>query len=508
MLSSITIKNFKAIQDEIEDDGSVKEKPMTLRGLGRVNYLVGPNGCGKSSVLELISNLTHFWTPIEEGVWSVFKLTDKIATNNTIFSINTDLDESLIIRNENEPCITFKERLRERGEYKDVKDGKVILHGPVAKISPRLFQFNQSYDSFRIEILISDLERFFIGLNDSYLKKLLAEIKTIDKKVDPIRISSGVKWLNQLLPILSFQHTQTTGMDGSYPIILIEEPEIGLHPAFQKLVPKLLSFANSSSKFIISTHSPFIINSALSLEGENQKVYQISEGQCSNPEGISSLEVKSFYNILGDLGASPSDLLFANCIIWIEGPSDRIYIKYWLELEGVKEHTDYEFAMYGGSNLSHYTGEFWSNKTKQNDIDSFINILKTSPKCILYMDSDFKDKSEKLTPQKTKSRVKKELEDSGNLVWVSDFREIENYIPKEVFTKYINSTKRKNKQKFIKQYDNYANIWKFGNGKNPSKIDKIVLAEYVVKEKVGMHHFDLQLQIRIKKYAKFIKSCN
>jgi AAA15 family ATPase/GTPase len=45
MLDSITIKNFKAIQSP---------KGLTLTGLKNVNYLVGKNGCGKSSVLENI----------------------------------------------------------------------------------------------------------------------------------------------------------------------------------------------------------------------------------------------------------------------------------------------------------------------------------------------------------------------------------------------------------------------------------------------------------------------
>ena len=44
MLSKIEISNFKAIT-----------KKLTLEGLTNVNYLVGPNGCGKSSVLEFLS---------------------------------------------------------------------------------------------------------------------------------------------------------------------------------------------------------------------------------------------------------------------------------------------------------------------------------------------------------------------------------------------------------------------------------------------------------------------
>ena len=44
MLERIEIKNFKAIQGD--------DKPLILNNLANVNYLVGANGCGKSSVLE------------------------------------------------------------------------------------------------------------------------------------------------------------------------------------------------------------------------------------------------------------------------------------------------------------------------------------------------------------------------------------------------------------------------------------------------------------------------
>ena len=33
------------------------------------------------------------------------------------------------------------------------------------------------------------------------------------------------------------------------------------------------------------------------------------------------------YDVLDDLGAKASDIFQSNGIIWVEGPSDRIYIK-------------------------------------------------------------------------------------------------------------------------------------------------------------------------------------
>ena len=54
------------------------------------------------------------------------------------------------------------------------------------------------------------------------------------------------------------------------------------------------------------------------------------------------------------LGARPADLLLANGIVWLEGPSDRIYFNRWIELRSdgaLREGRDYQCAFYGGSLL-------------------------------------------------------------------------------------------------------------------------------------------------------------
>ena len=51
MLDSIKINKYKAIQSDYG---------LTLNNLHNVNYLVGKNGSGKSSVLELLSLINYF----------------------------------------------------------------------------------------------------------------------------------------------------------------------------------------------------------------------------------------------------------------------------------------------------------------------------------------------------------------------------------------------------------------------------------------------------------------
>ena len=54
-------------------------------------------------------------------------------------------------------------------------------------------------------------------------------------------------------------------------------------------------------------------------------------------------------NVLNDLGIKASDLLQSNGIIWVEGPSDMIYMNKWIELwsEGkYREGKNYQCIFY------------------------------------------------------------------------------------------------------------------------------------------------------------------
>ena len=81
MLDSITISNFKAVQDEFNSDGSLKlAKPLILNELTKVNYLVGANGSGKSSVLEYLNKYQNIG--ITPGL--VYKLNKNTINNKTL----------------------------------------------------------------------------------------------------------------------------------------------------------------------------------------------------------------------------------------------------------------------------------------------------------------------------------------------------------------------------------------------------------------------------------------
>lgn len=198
-----------------------------------------------------------------------------------------------------------------------------------------------------------------------------------------------------------------------------EELENNLHPSLQRrLFDYIYRYAvQHETYFFITTHSHVAIN--MFFNKDHCSLYHVIK-----ENGVSS--IKKIQNcsdqneILDDLDVKASDLLQANGIVWVEGPSDRIYIKKWLELYGgtdVEEGKDYQFAYYGGRLLSHYSAE---------EKEGLINILSVNRHSAIVIDSDKRDADASIND--TKQRVSREFENKGMFVWITAGKEIENYL--------------------------------------------------------------------------------
>lgn len=129
---------------------------------------------------------------------------------------------------------------------------------------------------------------------------------------------------------------------------------------------------------------------------------------------------------LHDLGIKASDLLQSNCVIWVEGPSDRIYLKQWLSLvdPNLKEGRHFSIMFYGGRLLSHL------HYARNEALEELIHILRINQHSVVLIDSDRRKRSDIINA--TKQRVEKESDSVGGLCWITDGREIENYLPTNV----------------------------------------------------------------------------
>ena len=203
-------------------------------------------------------------------------------------------------------------------------------------------------------------------------------------------------------------------------IYAFEELENNLHPAVQrKLFDYLYSYAiEKDTTIFVTSHSNVPINTY--YQKEHTRIYHVTKK--NNTSSFYEVENDNDNrNILEDLDVKASDLLQTNGIIWVEGPSDRVYINRWLEVfcnSKFKEGTDYQFLYYGGRLLSHYTTE--------TDTDDLINVLFTNRNAAIVIDSDYKTPSSRINS--TKKRIKEEFQKHNYLCWITKGKEIENYL--------------------------------------------------------------------------------
>ena len=213
---------------------------------------------------------------------------------------------------------------------------------------------------------------------------------------------------------------------GQKTLFMFEELENNLHPEIQRrLFNKIYDFAiEHNTPIYITSHSHVAINCFYGKA--RTSVYHICK-----QDGKSTIEIidsdMSKSQILDDLGVKASDLFQTNGVIWVEGPSDRIYIKSWLKLVAPEliENTHFTFLYYGGKLLSHFSLDKNNNQA--------INILLENRHSAIVIDSDKKSDSDEISD--TKQRIQNEFNNRSMFCWITKGKEIENYISKNALEK-------------------------------------------------------------------------
>lgn len=282
-----------------------------------------------------------------------------------------------------------------------------------------------------------DGEGFSINANK---KKncLMVKVKN-DKEHEIYNLGDGIK---QLIVILYqiFLHK-----DEEYTFY-IEEPEINLHPGFQrKLVELLMSDMFKKHTYFINTHSNHIID--IINDYNDVSLFKFTKNKNVTISRLTNDNI----SILNELGIRSSSIFLSNCTIWVEGISDRIYLKKYLELyfkehqiENLyKENIHYSFVEYQGNNITHW------NFDVDEDSEEQINIKWLSHNAFLIVDND----NASSNPSSKKNVRHNELEQLLNENFYKlKYREMENLISLEILEKML---KRDNnlKELTLKKYN-------------------------------------------------------
>jgi putative ATP-dependent endonuclease of the OLD family len=267
-------------------------------------------------------------------------------------------------------------------------------------------------------------------------------LETADGLTVPVsRMGSGTKTV--LLVLICLRVLPKVVHDQSLENILFgfEELENNLHPAIQR---RLLSFLRRVAEkekcvFFITTHSHVVID-MFSRDELAQILHVTREDGCGKVLTVSGFAHHG--NVFDDLDVRASDLLQSNAVVWLEGPSDRIYFNRWIELwdDELKEGVNFQCLFTGGRlteslsfddpDATPATAE-GSLPDADGLVDDFIKVLKINRHAVVMMDRD-RDEGQELKPWV--KRIVEESERMGGIAWVTAGREVENYIPMKVLS--------------------------------------------------------------------------
>jgi AAA ATPase domain len=289
-------------------------------------------------------------------------------------------------------------------------------------------------------------------------------------------------------------------------ILCIEEPELHLHPLLQK---KLLQYlcVNTNNQYIFTTHSTHL------LDTEDIAIFHVTlnDGQ-TTVDAVNTTKQRS--SICHDLGYRASDILQSNAIIWVEGPSDRIYLNYWIKAKKINDSLNdsliegihYSIMFYGGRLFSHLTAE--DLEDIEGDLEDFISVRKLNRNTCIVFDSDKKSAQSQL--DSTKKRLREEFNKGPGFAWVTKGREIENYINADIIEDCV--LKVHPSAKKILKKDQWSNLLKYEKKRKSEKssentANKVRVARHYV-ENYKANFSVLDLEIMIDKLIIFINKSN
>ncbi|MEX2478770.1 MAG: AAA family ATPase [Gracilimonas sp.] len=359
-IKSINIQSFKGL-DEI-----------SLNDLGDINAVVGKNNSGKSSILHAIDMAS---LALAINNWNRFQ--PKLAIQDLFndvgnFSINiTYENDSQIQIQTNENHNPIKNPNPEEDQkftsiliWPDVAAGMKNRHRQTPKNIIQHVENRNFGEVDSLEILSAIkyyAQRNRRGLSERDYEELIEEVRfyfpDIDdvesdrtedlepsltyeeygRRLDILYSGSGLKHFLDVLV-----KTTISGAD----IILIDEPEMGLHPDLQR---RFISYLHKmveekGVQIFLATHSQVLLNYADTLN-----YYRIRNSAGSR--SIVSVPDDAIHTLLSDLGLRPSDVFNQDICLMVEGASEIVFFEHIIRnlYEEEFEKIGVGILQYGGS---------------------------------------------------------------------------------------------------------------------------------------------------------------
>jgi len=259
-------------------------------------------------------------------------------------------------------------------------------------------------------------------------------IKIGEAKQFPIsKLGDGL----QQIIILTYKAFLTT--EPSF--FFIEEPEMHLHAGYVKQLMKFL-LNETDHYYMVTSHSNYLLD--MINEDNRITLYRVDKELVNSEEKQYETVIRRCdgdRTILQTLGVSPSSVFLANCTIWVEGITDRLYFVQYLKkyLEELKADNEekwedysrfidgyhYAFVEYQGSNLEHWDFEVDSLEAVDSSKNKGLNAILVTSNALVIADADLKKKP----------RFNELEQQLGDKIAITQGKETENSLPRKFLVK-------------------------------------------------------------------------
>ena len=314
-------------------------KPFHLEKPGNIHIFIGPNNTGKTNILDALTQLYS-----EDDV----RLLDNRSDIYLEFKLKSKYGKILTLEQKN----TKKEFFLDGKKIEDTK-AEAILKRHLVRLCamtphdlPKLqmvyHEFYHSYPDL-FKIFHDTLLKYFPEINttENFLKT--TSIQEFGSMRPFERLGAGFQ---QIFVILMFL------FHPEYTILLLEEPEIHLHPALIKKLLAVFEKENLDNQIFLTTHSPLFIH-----PNNLHRIFRVVRENESTVVYSPRLQGKNidYSRLTQEMNADNCEMFFADKVLLVEGPSDHILMRGLINrfYSGTKEIK--VIQVYGKSNIDIYS---------------------------------------------------------------------------------------------------------------------------------------------------------
>ncbi len=284
-IEEIVINHYKSIK-----------APIHLRDFSGFHILVGPNNAGKTNILDAI----HLFF-------------DSDLEKERFFDKDADIRITLADGDKKHTLVCKNGKISNHSEI-DAKKHFIRINDNIdySLVVEKLKMFKATYPE-KYHAFSQVLEKYFKGIEineDLFLHNIRADKKERSVK----RMGEGFKRLFVILFYI---------FHPEYKIILIDEPEIHLHPSIIKKFLQVLEEGHLGNQVFFTTHHPSFVQAKYL-----PYIWRVTRNENASTAlyGFSKQEI-DLNRFVQEINDDNSGMLFASKVLLVEGISDAIFMR-------------------------------------------------------------------------------------------------------------------------------------------------------------------------------------